>query len=254
MKITVSGWAGAGSSSLAMILANALNYKLIQGSGVFRYIFKKLEFSTTGADRNKAHSFVEPYFGPIYDKFVDTLLKNNEETHFIVDSDIASFRIGKTKDIFSIFLIANRETRVKRTRGDNRPEDGEIMDIIDLEHQKIYRELHNIDVLDLTEIRSKHQLVLDNSNITIAEELKTIFSELVKFNSEQKTLYSNLIPLVEKLDKEFWSHGKNEIVKQLTDKDLIPDPELLLGQIGTMFKKEISTFPVELRSIIQDTI
>jgi len=44
-NIAVSGWPGSGGTSISILLAYQLNYKILKGSQVFRYLGKKLEKS-----------------------------------------------------------------------------------------------------------------------------------------------------------------------------------------------------------------
>ena len=100
MKITVSGWPGGGSSSLSLLLAYHYKFKHLQGGNIFRHIYKSLSFAESGQDRVEAHNYVEPYYGPLHDAYIDELLKDNSVQKTLIENDIASFRV-KPKNIAS---------------------------------------------------------------------------------------------------------------------------------------------------------
>lgn len=252
MKITVSGWAGAGSSTLAILLAHSLEFKLIQGGEVFRYIYKNIGFETKGEDRNEAHKYVEPYFGPLYDEYIDKYLLDPNRENTVIESDITSFRLGKLDDVLSIFLMADVKVRAKRTQGDDRPEDGEIMESIDVEHRDVYQELYGVDVLDETQIRGKHKLVIDNSKISIGEEIKQVVSEISRYIEGFDG--TEAIENADKLVDEYWEKSKDWYKDQLKEKGLIPSPQETLKEIIEMFPEEFAKFPEELKTGIQSII
>ena len=248
MKITISGWAGAGSSSLALLLAHTLGFELVQGGETFRYIYKNIGFETKGPDRNRAHEAVEPYFGPLFDLYVDNYLQSTHEKNIIFESDIASFRIGIQKDILSIFLKADKKIRATRTQGDGRGEDGDVMTEIDQVHRDIYKDLHGIDVLDTNEININHSLVMDNSEMSLADELVVIANHLPDYINNFDSSY--IIENADKLDSEYWEKGKEFYKEELTKRKLIPNPSILLGNIRKALPEEFSKLPKELKEAI----
>lgn len=252
MKITISGWAGSGSSALALVLSYGLEMKLVQGGEVFRYIYKNIGFQTKGEERNEAHKYVEPFFGPLYDEYIDIYLQDDQREDTVIESDITSFRLGKRDDVLSIFLMADRGVRAKRTQGDDRPEDGEILESIDLEHRDVYMDLYGVDVLNIDEIKEKHQLVIDNSSMPIDEEINLIADELTKYleDFDPKEIKSQSKKLVE----DFWANGKDWYKEKLREKNLIPDPKETLHEIVNMFPEDFAKFPAELRTAIERII
>ena len=86
MNIIVSSWPGAGSSTLAMILAKELKLRLFLGTETFRLIGRKLNYENTGKERIEADQYLEKYWGPLYDKYVEYIALNNNG--LIIESDI----------------------------------------------------------------------------------------------------------------------------------------------------------------------
>lgn len=250
MKITVSGWAGAGSSTLSLLLAYSLDLKLLQGGNVFRQLYTDLKFKTEGAERNDAHNFVEPYFGPIYDKFIDEFLKNSDE-NFIIENDIASFRVGKLDTVFSIFLAPSIESRRKRAIEDGRPESADVMEDIDREHAQKYFELHGIKFNDIDEITKKHQIVIDTTKVTIREELDTVADRIFKFGFIEQSRRDELFEESSELEKLYWEKGKDYFKSDLISRNLYYEVPEILKKLNNLFPNEISKFPKELAEAVQ---
>lgn len=244
MKITVSGWPGAGASTLALLLAYHYNIKLYRGGEVFRYIYKQLDFQESGMDRVESHNLVEPHFGPLYDAYVDHILQRDDYDNILIESDITSFRLGKRGDIVSIFLKANEEIRKQRTQVDGRPADGEYLKEVDESHRNAYLELHNVDLYDTTEIDEKHQIVMDISNMTISEELENIQQFLIKQDFIAKSATFNM------LEQEYWDKGKDYFKKILNERNIIPTPQEILKDITFHFPEEAENLPDFLRDIV----
>jgi cytidylate kinase len=245
MKIVVSGWPGAGSSTLTLLLAYLYEFKLYRGGGVFRYIFEQLNLGDTGINRVRAQELIQPTFGKIFDKFIDNLLTDSTYNNLIIESDIASFRIGKRPDVLSVFLKASQSERISRTKVDGRPADGKVMDLIDKSHETEYFKLHNIKFFDTEEIENNYTLVIDNTSLTIKEELKIVG----KYIREHYKLNPAVADDFNKIEDEFWKYGKNYFLKKLTEKGLIPEPPFILNEIKEKFKSDVKNLPEFIQEI-----
>lgn len=246
MKITISAWPGAGGTTLSLLVAYNYNLRLIRGGDVFRYIYSKLEYGNTGEARIESHKKVEPHFGPIFDKYVDVILKDDSYTNILVESDIASFRIGKNSDIVSIFIHANTQARKKRTEVDNRADDGEMLTQVDNALRQEYLNLHNIDFLNLEQIQEKHRIVIDNSDLNLVDEMNIVH----KFLNDNHLVAAESTLDFNKLNEMYWEKGKEFFIEQLNKKDLIPTPREILKDIEQKFTYEVRSLPHFLRNII----
>jgi len=241
MNIVVSGWSGAGSSTLSLILADLIGYKLMQGSQTFRFIGKSLGFGQTGIDRITADTFLEKYWGPIYDKYIDFAILN--EDHILVESDLAAFRVGKIDNLFSVFLMASLESRKERLKSDSREKDIPLLEQRELEHQKQYIATKGLDWLDKDIIAKKYNLPLESSNLNIAGVLDAVFEKLdlpEKFNTEE-------------IEQLFWQKGKDYFYNSLKSKELLFSTNEIIVNIRTLFPNVIKTFPKVLQDIIYNT-
>lgn len=252
-KITISGWPGAGSSTLALLLSYTLKLKLYQGGEVFRFFFRKIE-SETGLGRIQGNAEIEPIIGSLYDKYIDTLVPDKTKTNILIESDIASFRLGKVESVISIFLVASQESRKARTQVDGRAADGDQMLEIDKTHEEEYRKLHNINWFDLNEIEQKHNLVIHNDNLTIAEELDIVYEKLYKTNiidmDKLKILKSNS----KMFEEDFWTKGKSFFKEELKKQDLLMSGEEILTDMWKQFYDTMINIPEPYLSWIKEVV
>jgi len=247
-NIAVSGWPGSGGTSVSILLAYQLNYKLLKGSQTFRYLGQTLEKSDVGLERIETDKYLEPIFGPIYDKYIDYKLVNSRK--IVIDSDIAGFRLGKRAEYFSIFIVTDREVRIKRLESDNRKKDVDFLELREKESQKFYKKLYGIDWLDKNEIKAKYNLVLDNTNLGIKEEFELIYKGLVEqryiTRQEEKRLNYEL----EELENLFWKKGKMWFINELKKNEQIIETVDVLNEIKKLFPIKIDSLPEKIKNII----
>ncbi|MCA9387165.1 hypothetical protein KC669_03975 [Candidatus Dojkabacteria bacterium] len=249
MKLSVSGWPGGGSSALSLILCKMLGVKYIYGSNTFRYLYKTLSFGDSGEGRVDAHNYIEPYFGPVYDKYIDLVI--TKEDNFLIESDIAAFRVGKQKGFFSIFLITDQEVRKERMGKDNRSDDAETIESVDESHKEMYSKLHGIRWFDLDQIKETHAFVLDNNKLSIAEELQAIFQEMHAQGLIDQEQMTDLVQRSEAEEKEFWENGKKYYQEYLKEHGQVMSVDEILHEISSKFSDEVNEMPEELKSLIK---
>ncbi len=249
-KIAISGWPGGGTSTLCLLLARNLNLKLVTGGETFRYLGKILNFENTGLDRVRVDQMLEKDFGVIYDKFIDLIIIDDNFSNLLIESDIAAFRLGKVPSLFSIFLQTEEHVRYSRLATDGRDKDQDLLKHRDQENQKFYKELHGIDWFDKVEIANKYNLQIDNSYMTIAEELKVVYRELRKLDYITEQDMEKLISSAEQDDKQYWEKGKQWYLDSLKSDKLVMPPEEILKLISERFSSEVEALPIQLKKII----
>lgn len=243
MKITVSSWPGAGATTLALLLANVYKLKLLAGGKVFRHLYEQISVKDSIVEGPK---LVEPYFGPIFDKFTQELLVDAKVDNLLIESDIASFRIGKINDIVSIFLYASDKFREKRINADARSNEAKIIKKIDSILQVEYKNLYGFDFLDIEAIKATHFLPIDNTHIPISKELEIVNEYIQKHFSNKFIEEMSYISLVDTYNL----HGKEYFKNILEKEGLIYHVEEILEEIKRRFKAEVSKLPMEIRRIL----
>ncbi len=239
MNIVVSGWPGAGSSTLAILLAHILNYKLLRGSETFRFLGEKLGYNLTGGDRIKADNYLEKYWAPMYDKYIDHLILTKRE--YILESDIAAFRIGLHDNLFSIFLAPSLESRQKRLVVDGRPEEVELLARRQTDLAQSYEKLYGFNWLDLKDVIEKYNLVIDSSEMKISKELEYIFEAL--------DLKKRIVNSFTKIEEEFWELGKERFLQILDKSNLLIATESIIKEVIKLSPSDAKNMPTELRDI-----
>lgn len=253
MKIVVSSWPGCGGTTLALLLSKMLNYKLYRGSETFRYLLRRLDIPDTGDGILEAENILQPYFGPIYDKYIDHLLMDVDKDNFIVESDTGAATVGKQNDLFSIFLHANDETRFAHFKTDGRAEDIETMKQRDQELRESYLKLRDFDFFDTEAISQKYNLLIDNSNINIAQELNIVLNELKKFDLGENINIDALLQKVPEEEKAYLDKGKSFILDLLKAKGQAVSVIEILKDMTSLFQPEISKFPAKLKNVMLET-
>lgn len=250
MKLSVSGWPGGGSSSLSLVLCKMLNIQHIRGGEAFRYIYKQASYKDSGEDRVTVHNLIEPHMGPIIDSYIDLLINSEVQSDFLIESDIAAFRVGRKKGFFSIFLLTDKSVRSKRMTVDGRKEDGDVLNDVDKSHAYIYKELHGINWFDEDEIREKHACVMDNSTMTIKEELDFVVYELYKQELITEQRRDELLNQTQIEDESFWKDGKESYLSYLRENKLMMEAEEFISNLKNLFSEEIKKLPSEVRDLL----
>jgi len=240
-NILVSGWPGAGSSTLVLLLAYHLHYCLLRGSDTFRYLSKKLTSTETGARFIAVEKLLQPHFGPIYDKYIDYKLKNDKG--LVVETDIGGFRLGKSKEFFSIFLIASEAERMRRLVGDKRKEDVLVLEKREKTLRDEYRKLYGFDWLNLKDIIKNYNLVLDNSKVGIKQELEIVYKEIFKQKIIHKNTFDSLMLRTAQDEKNFWIKGKDFYKRVLKKNKKLLEATEVFREITQLFPDEISLLP-----------
>ncbi|MEI7579585.1 MAG: cytidylate kinase family protein [bacterium] len=248
-NIAVSGWFGAGSTSLTLMLAWLFKFKLYPVTKVFRLLDQKLGFSKAGvALRKEFESEVQPKVGKTVDNYSDYKLMNLNG--IILESDIAAFRIGNHPKVFSLFLQTNIEVRRERVKLEGREKAETAIGRRDSILKQVYLDLWNIDIFDEELIKRKYSLVINNSKMTFIDEINVIIETLANdqiYKNAQD--WNKFIPKVTKTVKLFQEIGKAGMLKKLESKKLVASPEEMMQEITMLYPEEIITLPETIQKI-----
>jgi len=251
MKIIVSGLPGCGSTTLSLILAKSLNLKLYRGSASHRFFLEKLNIPQTGEGVIAMETLIQPFWGPIYDRFAKDIFLDNTEDNIIIDSDITGFMTGKNPTILSIFLYSNKEERIKHFANDGRTEDGNMVDEIDQKVFREYRDLYKINFLDLEEVAKSYSLLIDNSGMPLEKELTVVYEELKKNYGLGTEQTNNLIKSAHFEELDYLKFGKNKFIEILKNTNQLVSGEEIVKKISLKYPEEIKKLPENLRGAIE---
>jgi cytidylate kinase len=254
VNIALSGWSGAGTSTMAMMAALLLDRKYYYLGAVFREVVRRLEnlkvqslrFKIDGSiDRELPgwEAILQPTLGRLMDKYTDYVLLH--ESDLVLETDLSVFRIGRSEKVFSIFLKVDFEERARRFVADERGGDGETLRRRDEALRREYKKLYGIDVFDEELIERQFNLVVDTSRLNLAESLETVVADL------QGELGLNLEfeEVLRDIDQYLGRPGKERLKEMLREKGLMVSAEELMGRMRKVFPGEIEGWPEEVREV-----
>lgn len=248
MNIIISGWPGVGQSTLSIILAKTLNYKLLQGTSTFRYLGSLINLENTGADRIKADEMLEPNWGPVFEKYMQWVANNESEV--VSETDISGFFTKDNKNVYSVFLQAPQEIRKGRLVKDGRKNDVDYIQKRDESLSRTYKKLFNVDFLDMQMIADCYTRPIDNSRLSIEEELIIIYNDLLKVQAISEEEFNDLVKNAKAEEKFFWENGKQAFVEIIKTRNQLPTAQEIIKNIMTLFPSDIQKFPDELKNIL----
>jgi cytidylate kinase len=248
INLSVSGWPGSGGTTISMVLSYAFDRKYLYIGNVYRYLGTKLGFSDKGINRPQFDEYIEGVVGKTIDEYTDFKLINSDS--ILLDSDIGVFRIGKHPKVFSIFLAPPFEQRKERLKEDKLQM--EFLDTRDSVLRSKYKELWDIDFFYLETINLKHNLVLNNSNMSIASELKIIIDAIKEYGSFSicsndyfKNIYNKGIQMIDLFNNK----GREAVLNKLKKSGLFFTPKDIIRDISITYPEEVSQFPDHIKKI-----
>ncbi len=253
MKLVISGLPGCGSSTLAILASYVFNLRLVKGSASFRYFASKLGAKTNNEETLLIEKEIQPYWGPIYDKFIQQILNSDTNlmfTNICVDSDLAGFFCNKKPNLVRVFLYADIESRVSRFTNDDREAKKEEILEIDQKLQREYQTLYGFDFLDLAFVRGKYEIVIDNSNMSLASEINSI-QNYVR-NNINNNFQTISIEELDNIEKDFWLYGKSHFIRLLENKNLVANGLDVIKLVKKLLPSEITNLPHYLRDLVEN--
>lgn len=250
INISISSWPGCGSTTLSMLLALLLERKYIYIGAIYRHLGQKLGFANEGGTRPKFDNYIEDIIGITIDNYSDYVLLNYNNLLF--ESDIAAFRIGKHPKVFSVFLIADKEERIKRVMQQGREDAVNVLEQRDKVLRDVYLKLWDIDFFDTDLISKKYNLKFDNSNMSLETELKLIIDELRNYNAMnnlEESYWNDIYNNIKKYVDLYWSNGKQAILDKLASKNLLIKPEESMLDIAKTFPEDVAQYPENVKKL-----
>ncbi len=245
MKIIVSSWPGCGATTLTILLAEIYNLKLVQGTQSFRLLLEAMNISGTGEGIIYVETLIQPFFGPVYDRYMKDLFLDSTQDNIIADSDILGFFVPNSSNLYKIFLKGDKISRARHFTTDSRTEDIEILGRRDKELKNGYHKLYGIDLFSLDEINKNYNLILDNSKVLIAEELHLVSKMIDPAITKERSV---------ELEAEYWTHGKQYFLDKLKKEERVIGGLDVLKAINEKYPDEVSKFPANLKTALQTLV
>lgn len=248
IPIVLSGWSGVGTSVVSMHLALILKRNYIYFGKLFRDIGEFMGYDNEGISRVEIDELLEKHIGKLVDQYVDYLLINGEG--FVLESDIAGFRLKKRQEFVSVFLYADKEIRMSRVLIDGRGEDAkEILEARDLSLQKMYQVLWGIDIFDFEQIKNSYWYTLDSSKLTVLQTIIEVWNLIRQFEFFGNE-HENLLDINHYVDL-FNQKGKDGLRTKLFEKGLLVSSKELAVQMKQVMPEEVNRLPSEIKLYFQ---
>lgn len=249
LNIALSGWSGAGTTSLTLLLALVFKKKYLYIGQLFRSIEERIGFNKNKSSMSPEYeSLIQPQVGRTIDNYVDHKLLNDSD--LVIESDLSVFRIGKHPKVYSIFIKADTETRLKRAKKDGRGGKETLITERDEALRKEYMALWDIDIFDQELIARKYNLIIDNTKLSVKDEVIAILERLAE-HPKMKAAYNwtQIKNRSEKLVQLYEKKGKEALRKELAERKMIISTETMLTEIVKLFPEDIQTFPQEVQAL-----
>jgi len=248
MNIILSGWPGTGTTTLALLLANLLDYKYLYAGGLLKYIAKRSVGVESGAKYVEFEETVGPYWDMLWEKYAVWKLKNTDK--LLLEGKTTGF-FSDGEGVFEVMMIASTEERVKRAKFDKREDAEATIKARDNQLKERWQRLLGIDIFSPIQIQANYDLIIDNSNMTIQAELTTILSHLeedYRFPSEDLNKQKKEVDM---MVAEFWDKGKEYYRNKLKEKGLLITPEDILTEWQTVMGKDIDKLPEPVQKLFR---
>ncbi len=248
MNIIISGWPGAGTSTLAILLSHILDYKFLDGGSLYKYFAKRI----VGDDSGDNFIFFENNYGPHWDKLWDEYavwkVKNTDK--LLLEAKTTGFFV-EDEEIYEIMVIAGLESRIQRAEKDGRTQAGTTIATRDIDIRNRWWQERQIDLYSPQQIRENYDLVLDNSAMSINHELDLI---LKTFEEDYRFPGSDLHNERKKIDSlvsQFQNRGKDYYLQDLAAKNLLVTPKQVFTDWSKRFSQEMRQLPVQMQDVIR---
>jgi len=248
MNIIISGWPGAGTTTLSLVLTELIKYRYLYGGGVFKYVAQKLTGQTSGHEFIKFEQNIGPHWDSIWEPYAKWKL---EHTDKIIFEGKATGFFMEGENFFEIMLIAKVNARAGRAATDQRIDPQQTIMARDVVVRQRWIQEYGIDVYNPQQIQDNYDLVLDTSEITIEQEAEFIVSNLEEHHAFPESDLESQRKKIPEVVKKIKELGKDKFRALLVEKGLVVQPHEVLKELVQQFPQEIDKLPEELRDIIK---
>jgi predicted cytidylate kinase len=175
-KITLSGFAGSGKSTVGKILKEKLDYEFISVGNVSREFAQKEYGLTINEFQEKCKK--EPELDDLIDERFSQLCNGT-------DNIVADYRLGFhfVKNAFHVFLRVSDNIAASRIQNDDRGKENVNPDSIKKRNQDMRQRFIDKYKVDFTD-ESNYDLVIDTDNLSPKDITKQI---IISYNEYRKT-------------------------------------------------------------------
>lgn len=244
MNIVVSSWPGAGGTSVSIMLTDLLGYKFLSISSILDYLTTAMYKSSDYSLRVNFEREFGNYWDDILHQYIEWKLAN--EDNIVVDGRVTGFFVENEKKIFEIMVIADMTTRINRYSKSQ----FYLSEQDNVTRLRWLNKLH-IDIFNLRQIELNYDLIIDNSTMSLGDELFVILDFLLYDNHISKKQYKELSQKIATIKEETKISKVSNIEKKLLLSNQFIPVSQILQEWNKRFPSVIEKMPNELKIIIK---
>jgi cytidylate kinase len=221
LNMVVSSWPGAGGTTMALILAQLLNLKYIYAGGVLKEWAQRMGYDPSSDAFHEWEMLYGESWDYLWEDYIKELVTSNH--NLLCEGKTAGFLLPDD-GAYEVMVTASAQIRAQRAGGDARTEDIAARDKILSER---WQRLFDVDIYDTEAILANYDLLLDNSQLTIAGSINKVLSGLQAHAVYSKLYdYEQLKSSAQQLEQSFWADqhrgksGKDALKSYLQANDL----------------------------------
>ncbi len=206
---------------MALILAQLLKLKYIYAGGVLKEWAQRMGYDPSSDAFHEWEMLYGESWDYLWEDYIKDLVSSNH--NFLCEGKTAGFLLPDGR-AYEVMVTASAQVRAQRAGGDARTEDIAARDKILSER---WQRLFAVNIYDLDAIEANYDLLLDNSQLTIAGSISKVLSGLQAHEVYSKGYdYEQLRLRAQELEQSFWADqhrgksGKDSLKSYLQTNDL----------------------------------
>lgn len=201
----------------------------------------------TGDNLLKFENNYGSYFDRVWDDYA--LWKLEKSDRLLLEGKTTGF-FAESENIFEIMVVASPEVRMARVNRDKRLYDLDTLRKRDEELKSRWLAEYGLDIFNPLLIQDSFDIVLDNSLLSIAEEVDTVLQNLEEDYRFPKDDLTSLRDKTKELENTFWKEGKQYFVDILHKQNLLVERKDVFADWQKHFATQLQSWPDELRRIV----
>lgn len=246
-NLIVTSWPSSGGTTMALLLANLLGMRYVYGGGIFKTFAHEIYDAESGEAYIKFENEYGNAWDEIWEAYAKLVLK--VQKNILVEGMTAGF-LYNSNTSYALMFTASLVARAQRAQLDGRSDALATLKARDHDVRKRWIQNLDIDIYDMNLIHEKYDLVVDNSDMGIADTLNFVLPQLAKVG-----FYASLTPDQAKdLEAEFWNTGKKYYQQKLQDQNLWLQPAKVFTEWKEHFPEKVNNLPQEMKEVMDRMI
>ncbi len=213
---------------------------------------KSLAIVAVGTDSGNEYLEFENKYGKYFDQIWENyaIWKVSHTDCLLIDSKMLGFFIDK-EDLFEIMLVASTDIRQQRALQDGRDTVAKTIHLRDAQLQQRWKVSKGIDLFDPGQIKQSYDLILDNSVLSIEQELETVLSYLEEDYRFPESDLSDLKNAIPEIVSDYTMREASGILADIEKNHQLIGYDIVLQEWKHQFPREFQLLPPEMQSWLE---